>query len=322
MKGNIGLTNNIINKKVNDIQNLFGLTYYTNTIDSHAVQTHKQYTNILPHKQVYDPIFYEKDDTFCYEFAIKSNNPDKFLILKDLFLFSHDDVIVDEFYPNIISIIHEIKKNNDKLLLNEFDGESLKAINILCDYNNKYYLTLPIISSYGVINLLGTSYINLKIISSHKYNFKILGTFNNVVNDTEIKMFVQMQHKYLISPFHLHVKNVNKGNNIIKINNNLNDVHYRSIILITDEKARISGIIKTENFSTNINLITTMHLKLGNKIIFVITNSFNKKNDNICTYQPQGTIKTKCLNFEFVSEIDCSMKIICQQYNILLFKEM
>lgn len=323
MKGNIGLTNNVINKKVNKKKEnyMFGYTQ-SNKIDSHVTQTHKRYTNILPHKQIYDPTLNKKDDLFCYEFMITNNDPNKFLVLKDLFLFSFDDVEVNDFYPNIKSITHEIKKNNDKILLNEFDGESLKAINILCKYNNKYCLHMPIISSYGVIDLLGNSYINFKILSSYQHNFKMLGIFNHVACNMEIERFTTMHHQYLNVSFDLRVENLNSGNSAINFNNT-DDLHYRSIILITDKKSKIEGTLKTNNFNTNINLAEIPHLNLDDKVIFLITNSYNKKIDNICNYPPQGTIRTKYLNFEFVSEIECSIKIICQTYNILtLFKEM
>lgn len=325
MKGNIGLTQDIIIQKVNDNKNkhIFGYMINNNIVTSYATQTHKRYTDILPHKQVYNSVFSEKDNSFCHEFII-TNNQNKFLVLKELFLFSPDDVIVNDFYPNIKLITHEIKKDNNKVLLNKFDGESLKAINVVCKYNNKYCLKIPIISSYGVITLLGESSINLQIMTSCKCNFKMLGIFNHVVSEMEIERFATISHQYLNLSFDLHEINLNKGTSTKKINDNSNEIaYYRSIILIADKSANMTCTLKTNNFNSNINLIEIPHLKFDNKVIFLITNSHDKNIDDICNYQPRGTINAQCLDFNFVSEIDCSIKIICQRYNILtLFKEM
>lgn len=318
MKGNIGLTNKIINDKINKnlIKNNFMIQLAKT--ESYALQDHKRYTNILPHKQIYSTQLSNDNGLFCYKFTISSNDINKFVVLKDLFLFvDTDDILVDDFYPEIVSIVHSIDGNNKQILLNDLDGESLKVINVLTKYDNKYYLQIPITSSYGIITRLENSVINIIIQSKSNYNFKLFGMFNHVENVQEVQMFYYSPHKYLNSIFTVNCLNLIKGTTSITLKDSENSLYHRSIILVTEEKDKIEGTLQTDKFTTHIDTITTPHIKLNNKIIFLITNSFNKKNEHIYNYQPQGLIVANKLQFQFTSSNECTIKIICQQYHLL-----
>lgn len=311
MNGNVGLTQNVIHNEINVKQkNSLKTIIECETINC-AKQEHKKYTEILPYKQVYEGIEYEENGIFHYNFVLK-NNSNKLLILKELYLMS-EDLTVDEFFPSIIKIVHMVK---DKFALNEFDGLSLKAINLFLKYNNKYCLTIPIISSYSVMNRFENNPIVVNIETHTKTKFKLLGIFNNVTSSFEIDKFNHTMHEYLNTSFKLYkfITNINKS---ISVYNSSENVFYKSIILIVDYKFKnLEMSLKTSKFDTCINLCMP-HKKIGDKIAFLITNSHNKHNENLIDYQPQGLIETNFIDIVLDIPKNCEIVVILQQYNII-----
>jgi hypothetical protein len=314
MKGNIGLTQDIIHNEINiKQQNKFVHCLEPNII-SCAKQSHKKYTEISSHKELYEASISEENDMFHYYFVLK-NNTNKLLILKNLYLMS-EDLTVDEFFPSITQIVHMVK---DKFVLNEYNGISLKAINLFSKYDNKYCLLIPIISSYSVMNRFENNPIVVNIETSKKIKLKLLGIFNHVMSPFEIEKINTMQHEYLNTSFKLYKFDINNGNSSLSINSNPEKFFYRSIILIIEEKFKnLKIFLKTSNLDEEIDLLTTPHKKFYNKIAFLITNPHNKYKECLLDYQPQGIIEGKSIDITiFNNSENCDFFVILQQYNII-----
>lgn len=318
MKGNSGLNLKTIVTEINDkeMKLHFGSKLLFDNKDIyHSDLSYKKYTNILPHKQLYEPIITEENDTICYKFILTTTT-EKFLVLKELYLMA-DDLTVDEFYPSIKRITHHV---NNESILNDLDGLSLRVINLFGKSNNKYSLEIPIISSYGVMLFLQIKQIEIKIFTTSKMPLKLLASFNHLTEMGELQKFVQQSiHQHLNTSFILNKFNVKCGSNSFVLENDSTvESCYKSLILIVDKNhKKINATIHADNFVAKLNLIDFKHKIIGDKIAFLITNFNNTCDETIYYYKPSGHIKSSNITIQIESSCEHEISIVSQQYNLI-----
>ena len=309
MKGKIGITHEILDEYINEGR------YYCEKPE----YAYCKYTSILPHKQIYSPICTKQDSAYVYNFKLQFDNS-KFLVLNMLLLFV-DDIEIAKYYKDILNIDHTLI-SSENCVLNKLDGESLLTLNKLSNYMNLYMLQIPIMSKYFT-STMKTSYMSINLTSSIEHTYKLLGIYNHIASEFEIKQFDHCSsYKCLNTSFLLNVVYFDKK---ITLKNNIDKIELcHSIIIITDKKDNVTGSFSSEKYNTRINLKETKNVSLNEKVIFIIDNNANYYQNSLMSYQPIGNINIKDSKFVFKSKTNnkCEIKIIYQAFNVLtIFKD-
>lgn len=311
MIGNVGLTQNIIESKINDIHHIEKIMY--SNFD------YQKYTKISQYKNIYQPIIDESDNVFKYTYKIKHEDNDLHLVMKDLFLFTEECEQNINYVDDILSISISIKKDGVTEIINigEYSGLGLHAINVISDYKKLRVLRFPITSSFGIITFLNSRYLNIEIKSRTKHNFCIMGSHNVLCDHMEIDKFNWSTHEYLEPTWQETEHDLKAGNN--KIVDKCLSGHFRSLILVTDNDVKLEGYITAHNCSF---LLDKFFLNIHNigkgKIAYCFTNMYKKK-ELLGEYQPSGTISISKdgLDLNILSSHQTKIKIIYNQYSLI-----